>query len=132
MVFLYLVWNQLFFKRSNIIIGYYCFGYYELTFMFFNDLWFRSILMYGDGSDPMTLQVMLYNFPATKYPHSRSMRACVGATEKIWNIVCSRSKISWYRSRLILISTQIFKLNNHTYALNWFVMTSLAVLLSLY
>ena len=51
--------------------------------MFFKDLWFRSILMYGVGSDPMTLQVMLYNFPATKYPHSRSMRACVGATEKI-------------------------------------------------
>ena len=78
MVFLYLVWNQRF-----TIIGYDYFGYYELTFMFFNDLWFRSILMYGDGSDPMTLQVMLYNFPATKYPHSRSMRACVGATEKI-------------------------------------------------
>ena len=68
---------------KSIIIGYYCFWYYELTFMFFNDLWFRSILMYGDGSDPKTLQVMLYNFPATKYPHSRSMRACVGATEKI-------------------------------------------------
>ena len=59
------------------------FWYYELTFMFFKDLWFRSILMYGVGSDPMTLQVILYNFPATKYPHSRSMRACVGATEKM-------------------------------------------------